>query len=152
MPEGFEDFETRDSVETTTETTTTTSSPATTTPFEIPESCIPGEYQKVPEECSAFVSCNTRYNFHMWNFFLKITLVTYFRIIWKLFQKYFRGVPHKKYCRPGLHWIQESLSCDWAVNSNCTEPNGSSLIDSLYSVGAACKNLGNLGNMNYKFF
>ena len=66
MPEGFEDFETRDSVETTTETiTTTTSSPTTTTSFEIPESCIPGEYQEVPEECSAFVSCNTRYNFFM---------------------------------------------------------------------------------------
>ena len=72
MPEGFEDFETRDSVETTTETSTTTttttsttSSPATTTSFEIPESCIPGEYQQVPEECSAFVSCNTRYNIHM---------------------------------------------------------------------------------------
>ena len=67
MPEGFEDFETRDSVETTTETTTTTtttttSSPATTTPFEIPESCIPGEYLEVSEECSAFISCNTRYN------------------------------------------------------------------------------------------
>ena len=78
---------------------------------------------------------------------MKITLINYFRIIRKLFQKYFRGVPHKKYCRPGLHWIQESLSCDWAVNSNCTEPNGSSLIDSLYSVGAACKNLGNLGTI-----
>ena len=61
MPEGFEDFETKDSVE----TITTTSSPTTTTSFEIPESCIPGEYQEVPEECSAFVSCNTRYNFHM---------------------------------------------------------------------------------------
>ena len=63
MPEGFEDFETRDGVETTTETiTTTTSSPTTTTSFEIPESCIPGEYLEVSEECSAFISCNTRYN------------------------------------------------------------------------------------------
>ena len=66
MPQGFEDFETRDTIETTTEniptttTTTTTSSPTSTTPFEIPESCIPGEYLEVPEECSAFVSCNTR--------------------------------------------------------------------------------------------
>ena len=63
MPQGFEDFETRDTIETTTENipTTTTSSPTTTTSFEIPESCIPGEYLEVPEECSAFVSCNTRY-------------------------------------------------------------------------------------------
>ena len=67
------------------------------------------------------------------------------KLFWKLFENYFRGVPQKRYCSPGLHWIQKSLSCDWAVNSNCTEPTGSSLIDTMYSVGAACENPGNLG-------
>ena len=57
--------------------TTTISPPTTTTSFKLPKSCTPGEYQAVPDECSAFISCNTQ------------------------------GVPQKSYCSPGLHWVQK---------------------------------------------
>ena len=66
---------TRSAAATIATTTTTTISPPTSS-FKLPQSCTPGEYQAVPDECSAFISCNTQ------------------------------GVPQKSYCSPGLHWVQ----------------------------------------------
>ena len=56
---------------------------------EKPAPCNPGSYDLVPGECNAFLTCTTN------------------------------GVAQKSYCKEGLHWNQETLSCGWASDSDC---------------------------------
>ena len=56
---------------------------------EKPAPCNPGSYDLVPGECNAFLTCTTN------------------------------AVAQKSYCKEGLHWNQETLSCGWASDSDC---------------------------------
>ena len=122
VPDGLE---TRDSISSTSNpifttpitTSTTTTTTTTTTTFQIPETCTPGEYQEVPGECSAFILCNAK------------------------------GLPQKKYCSPGLNWVQRSLACDWAANSECNNDDESTIetaYEGPYIVSARHAPIGNI--------
>lgn len=46
------------------------------------------------------------------------------------------GTPQKSFCSQGLHWVQATLSCNWAAQSNCTDdPDVQSIF---YQEGQPC--------------
>ena len=63
------------------------------------------KFTLVSGECSAFLTCTTN------------------------------GVFQKSYCKEGLHWTQETLSCGWASESKCiNDPDAPSVF---YKEGKA---------------
>jgi hypothetical protein len=74
------------------------------------EPCNPGEYKAVKGECGAYIFCKTNRQ------------------------------SSKTYCSEGLHWMQETLSCDWAAKSNCQDYPGTQSIYRVtyYKEGSEC--------------
>ena len=96
-------------------TTQATTTSTTTTVAVESQKCNPGEYQAVPGECNAYKSCNTNGHFQ------------------------------KQFCSEGLHWSQETLSCTWASESDCTsDPSLPSVYVQYYRAGQSCDNSGKL--------
>ena len=98
------------SAEVTTKPSTTTTEVVPPTTADTPVApCTPGSYQAVLGECGAYISCNTN------------------------------GVPQKSYCSQGLHWNQDSLSCNWASESNCQDDaNAPFVYQNYYQDGTPC--------------